>query len=79
MFLVLIPLGLVSRCHIIVCKISHELVGRYDHNVILEIFVRVLFSRNFADAEFRENKTSQNGEITLSFTEVGKPCASKEF
>ena len=75
----LIQLGLVSRCHILVCKISHELVGRYDHTVILEIFLRVLFSRNFADAEFREIKTLQNGEITLSFTDVGKPCPSREF
>ena len=35
-----------------------------------EIFARVLFSRNFADAEFRVNKPSRNGEITLSFTNL---------
>ena len=28
-----------------------------------EIFVRVLFSRNFPYAKFRDNKTSQNGKI----------------
>ena len=31
--------------------------------------MRVLFSRNFADAEFRENKPSLNDEITLLFTD----------
>ena len=41
-----------------------------------EIFARVLFSRNFAYAKFRENKPSRIGEITLSFTDIGKsrPC-----
>ena len=28
-----------------------------------KIFMRVLFSPNFADAKFGENKTSRNGEI----------------
>ena len=32
-----------------------------------EIFARVLFSRNFAEAEFRENKSLAKGESTLSF------------
>ena len=44
-----------------------------------KIFMRVLFSSNFADAKFRENKTSRNGEITLSFNDVGKSCHSYEF
>ena len=44
-----------------------------------EIFTRVLFSRNFAVAEFREKKHSRKGENSLSFTDVGKPCQSREF
>ena len=37
-----------------------------------EIFARVLFSRTFADASFAKIKPSQNGQITLLFTDVGK-------
>ena len=44
-----------------------------------EIFARVLFSRNFAYAKFRENKTSRNAEITLSFADICKSCPSREF
>ena len=44
-----------------------------------EIFAKVLFSRNFTDAKFRENKTSRKGQITLSLTGVGKSCPSREF
>ena len=44
-----------------------------------EIFASVLFSRNFAYAKFREDKPSRNGEITLSFTDIGKSCPSGEF
>ena len=39
--------------------------------------MRVLFSRNFAYAKFRENKTSRNGENTLSFTDIDKSCPSR--
>ena len=41
-----------------------------------EFFVRVLFSRNFAYAKFRENKILMNGQNTLSFTDIGisRPC-----
>ena len=47
------------------------------HTVNSEIFARILFSRNFAYAEFRENKrSSRNGEIILSFTDIGKSCPS---
>ena len=38
------------------------------------MFVKVLFSRNFAYAKFRENKPSRNGDITLSFTDICKSC-----
>ena len=44
--------------------------------VILEIFATVLFSRNFA---FVKIKLSQNGKITLSFTDIGKSCLIFEF
>ena len=37
-----------------------------------EIFARVLFLRNFADAEFRENKTlAKWRKLFLIFTDVG--------
>ena len=39
----------------------------------------VLFSRNFTYAKFREHRTLGNGEITMSFTDVGKSCPSHEF
>ena len=45
-------------------------------NIKLEIFVRVLFSRNFVYVKFREIKSLQNGEITLSTTDIGKSYPS---
>ena len=39
-----------------------------------EIFVRVLFSRNFAYAKFRENKILAKWRITLS--DIVKSCPS---
>ena len=39
----------------------------------------MLFSRNFAYAKFRGNKSSRNGEITQSFTDTGKSCPRREF
>ena len=30
-------------------------------------------------AKFRENKTSRNGKITLSFIDIGKSCLSREL
>ena len=49
------------------------------HTENSEIFARVLFSRNFACAKFRENKILANVEIILSFTDIGKSCPSREF
>ena len=43
----------------------------------LEIFARVLFSRNFAYAKFCENKILEKWGITLSFTGKGKSCPSR--
>ena len=44
-----------------------------------KIFARVLFSRNFTYAKFLKIESSQNGEITPSFTDIGKSCPSREF
>ena len=44
--------------------------------VILEIFATALFSRNFALVKI---KSSQNGKITLSFTDICKSCLSFEY
>ena len=49
-----------------------------ENTVNSQIFARVLFSRNFAYAKFRKKKSSRNGEITLSFTDIGKPCPSRD-
>ena len=43
-----------------------------------EIFARVLFSRNFAYAKFCE-KNGRTDEITLSFTDIGQSCLSREL
>ena len=37
------------------------------YTVNSEILARVLFSRNFADAKFRENKPLANGKITVVY------------
>ena len=47
--------------------------------VNLDIFARVLFLRNFAFAKFCEIISSRNGEITLSFTDIGKSCPHSEY
>ena len=45
--------------------------GELSITVNSEIFVRVLYSRNFAYAKFFVKiKSSQNGEITLLFTDI---------
>ena len=49
-------------------------IAKYTENS--EIFARILFSRNFAYAMFRENKILVNGEITLTFIDEGKSCHS---
>ena len=49
------------------------------YTVNSEIFARVLFSRNFAYAKFREIKSSRNGEITMSFSNECKSCHSRDF
>ena len=60
-------------------QVPHLTQDTKSCTVNLEIFARVLFSRNFSDAKFRDNKTSQTTKITLSFTDVGKSCPSREF
>ena len=47
--------------------------------VYSEIFVRVLFSRTFAYAKFRENNILAKCEITLSFTDKDKSCLTGEL
>ena len=54
-------------------------LGLSTYTVNSEIFARVLHSQNFAYGKLRENKILQNGEITLSFTDIGKSCLSREF
>ena len=39
-----------------------------------QFFARALFSRNFVKI-----KSSRNGEIILSFTDIGKSCHSRDF
>ena len=46
------------------------------YTVNLEIFARVLFGRM---RSFVKTKPSQNGKITLSFTDIGKSCPSHEL
>ena len=49
-------------------------IMQFINTVHSEIFARVLFSRSFA-----KMKTSRNGEITMSFIDVGKSCPSPAF
>ena len=35
--------------------------------------------RNFACAKFRENKTLANDDTAQPFSDIGKPCHSREF
>ena len=47
-----------------------------NYTVNLEIFARVIFSRNFACANFRENKTLAK---SLPFSDAGKSCFSRDI
>ena len=49
-----------------------------DNTVNSEIFARTLFSRNFAYAKFRENKTLAECQ-NHSFIDIGKSCLSRTF
>ena len=42
--------------------VNSVLIAIIQHTVNSVIFARVLFSRNFANAKFRENKIPRNGE-----------------
>ena len=45
-----------------------------------EIFARVIFSRNFAYAKFRENIiVAKWRNHSMSFTDIGKSCLSREL
>ena len=53
--------------------IANEKRSFYEYYTVnSEIFARVLFTRNFVKI-----KPSRNGEITLSFTDIGKSCPSR--
>ena len=59
---------------------SRNLELRSDiYTVNSDIFARVLFSRNFAYISFVKIKSSQNREIILSFTFIGKSYPSREL
>ena len=47
------------------------------HTVNFEILARVLYSRNFAYAKFREKKIL--AKSLPSFTDIGKSCLSLKF
>ena len=63
--------------------LATELQNEVEYTLHSKIFVRVLFSRNFTEGfifkKLLENKTLTNGKITMSFTDVGKSCPSREF
>ena len=44
-----------------------------------EIFSRVLLSRNFAYAKFRDNKILAKWRNHSVFTDIGKSCHSHDF
>ena len=59
-------------------KFPSKSVGRFSFQCLtvkarVEAFARVLFS------SFVKMKSSQYGEITLSFTDIGKSCPSRQF
>ena len=65
-----------------IANVSEYLANAWKHynTVNSEIFARVLFSQNFAYTKFHENKILVKWrKITLSFTDIGKPCPSFEF
>ena len=68
------------------CMMRHFIFGfhclrnyQFAGTVNSEIFVKVLFARNFAFAKFCENKTLMNWGNTLQFADIGKSCHSRKF
>ena len=57
-----------------------EILYEVYHSIYCK-FCEGLFSQNFAEmeAKFHENKSTQSVEMTLSFTDVGKSCSSRQF
>ena len=70
-----------DKCHRSLIWVSFlALQAGSSHNTVdSQIFARVLFSRNFAYAKFREMKSSRNGEIIMLLTYIGKSCHSRDF
>ena len=76
-----------------VCACSHEPSMWYMFIVIMtrtkisptnvtvnsEIFARVYFRETSHVRSFVKMKSSRNREITLSITDIGKPCPSREI
>ena len=57
-------------------KMVHQL---QLHTINSEIFARVYIRETLHIRIIREIKSSRNGEITLSLTEIGKSCHSRKF
>ena len=58
------------------------LIRRQNLFLLLSIrkFSRVFYFRKTShNAKFHKNNTSRNGKITVSFTDIGKSCISREF
>ena len=64
----------LHNVHREIVDVKHLNINEMCNKVNSDIFARVLFSRNFVKI-----KPTQNGEITLSFTDIVKPCPSREF
>ena len=58
-------------------EIDDDCVAKFP--VSSEIFARVLFSRNFAYAKFRENKILAKWQNHSVITDIGKSCPSRDF
>ena len=71
----LIILQQADVCHILIsCSFSFNWLRNFSFVTVNSgIFTRVLY------AKFRENKSSQNVEITLSFTDIVNSCPSRGF
>ena len=51
----------------------------YHHRPGLDEHYSEIFTRFFYFRETSHIKSSRNGEITLSFTDIGKPCPNRDF
>ena len=73
------PCDKVAESRMLANIVMFHANNRHMRIPTVEIFARVYFRKPSHMRSFMKIKSSRNGEIALSFTDIGKPCPSRVF